>query len=115
MMCNHNAGERTLSEITSLLLETGWEVQEVHQFHESWLPQIVAIPSATYQGIADASPTKTLYDIEASPMMDTSAAGLMKFDEREDCRAISSIVERNCAARAVPDCTGIPTNEVQES
>jgi len=44
MLCNHNAGERTLDEFAKLLAETGWRIVEVHQMQQSWMPQIVAVP-----------------------------------------------------------------------
>ena len=93
MMCNHNAGERTLSEFTALLLEAGWKVQKVHQFYESWLPQIVAKPLDSYQRTPDASPTKTLCDSEMST--ETGATQSMSSDEYEGCRPFESSIEDN--------------------
>ena len=46
MLSNHNAGERTLGEFVQLLSQTGWKVVEVHAAHQSWMPQIVAVPVA---------------------------------------------------------------------
>ena len=46
MLSNHNAGERTLGEFVQLLSRTGWKVVEVHAAHQSWMPQIVAVPVA---------------------------------------------------------------------
>lgn len=80
MMCNHNAGERTLPEVMALLLEAGWGVQEVYQFHETWLPQIVAIPLVDYKQMVDASPAKTFYDSGLSSETDASNV----FDECEN-------------------------------
>ncbi|KLO05417.1 S-adenosyl-L-methionine-dependent methyltransferase [Schizopora paradoxa] len=47
MLCNHNAGERTLDEFDKLLAETGWRIVEVYQSHQSWMPQIVAVPNGS--------------------------------------------------------------------
>ncbi|KLO09938.1 S-adenosyl-L-methionine-dependent methyltransferase [Schizopora paradoxa] len=47
MLCNHNAGERTLDEFDRLLAETGWRIVEVYQSQQSWMPQIVAIPNGS--------------------------------------------------------------------
>ncbi|KAL6307776.1 O-methyltransferase [Sparassis latifolia] len=44
MLCNHNACERTLPEFAALLAQCRFEILEVHQAHQSWLPQIVAAP-----------------------------------------------------------------------
>ncbi len=47
MLCNHNAGERTLDEFAKLLAETGWRIVEVHQMQQSWMPQVVAVPDSS--------------------------------------------------------------------
>ncbi|KZT01060.1 S-adenosyl-L-methionine-dependent methyltransferase [Laetiporus sulphureus 93-53] len=44
MLSNHNACERTLPEFADLLGQAGFRIVEVHQAHQSWLPQIVAVP-----------------------------------------------------------------------
>ena len=64
MMCNHNAGERTYAEVVSLLSEAGWRVEEVHQFHETWLPQIVAVPIFTNEEVSFAKTAYSGYDAE---------------------------------------------------
>lgn len=46
MLANHNARERTLAAFAALLAKTGWAITEVHAASESWMPQIVAVPSA---------------------------------------------------------------------
>lgn len=57
MLNNHNAGERTLGEFVKLLSRTGWKVVEVHAAHQSWMPQIVAVPVAVSP--TAATPTAT--------------------------------------------------------
>ncbi|CCM00235.1 uncharacterized protein FIBRA_02264 [Fibroporia radiculosa] len=44
MLSNHNACERTVPEFAELLSQSGFRIVEVHQAHQSWLPQIVAVP-----------------------------------------------------------------------
>ena len=44
MLSNHNACERTVPEFAYLLSEAKFRIVEVHQAHQSWLPQIVAVP-----------------------------------------------------------------------
>ncbi|KAI0941969.1 hypothetical protein AcW1_009688 [Taiwanofungus camphoratus] len=44
MLSNHNACERTVPEFGGLLSQGGFRIVEVHQAHQSWLPQIVAVP-----------------------------------------------------------------------
>ncbi|KAH9947601.1 O-methyltransferase [Amylocystis lapponica] len=44
MLGNHNACERTVPEFADLLSQAGFRIVEVHQAHQSWLPQIVAVP-----------------------------------------------------------------------
>ncbi|GBE84991.1 4-O-methyltransferase 1 [Sparassis crispa] len=44
MLSNHNAMERTVPEFAELLSKTGFAIAEVHQAHQSWLPQIIAVP-----------------------------------------------------------------------
>lgn len=44
MLSNHNACERTVPEFAVLLSQAGFKIVEVHQAHQSWLPQIVAVP-----------------------------------------------------------------------
>ncbi|PCH35121.1 S-adenosyl-L-methionine-dependent methyltransferase [Wolfiporia cocos MD-104 SS10] len=44
MLSNHNACERTVPEFAALLSQAGFRIVEVHQAHQSWLPQIVAVP-----------------------------------------------------------------------
>ncbi|KAI0717310.1 S-adenosyl-L-methionine-dependent methyltransferase [Fomitopsis betulina] len=44
MLSNHNACERTVPEFAYLLSQAKFRIVEVHQAHQSWLPQIVAVP-----------------------------------------------------------------------
>ncbi|KZT70030.1 O-methyltransferase [Daedalea quercina L-15889] len=44
MLSNHNACERTVPEFADLLSQANFRIVEVHQAHQSWLPQIVAVP-----------------------------------------------------------------------
>ncbi|KAH9932971.1 O-methyltransferase [Fomitopsis serialis] len=44
MLSNHNACERTVPEFAYLLSQANFRIVEVHQAHQSWLPQVVAVP-----------------------------------------------------------------------
>ncbi|KAI0917536.1 hypothetical protein AcW2_007646 [Taiwanofungus camphoratus] len=44
MLSNLNACERIVPEFAGLLSQTGFRTVEVHQAHQSWLPQTVAVP-----------------------------------------------------------------------
>ncbi|KAI5117935.1 hypothetical protein M0805_009443 [Coniferiporia weirii] len=84
MLNNHNAGERTLPEFTRLLARTGWRVVAVHAAHESWMPQIVAVPvpvpgieiSVPVPTSATSSPT-----LVTSPVLGTNIEGAKELEE----------------------------------
>lgn len=75
MLNNHNAGERTLGEFVKLLSRTGWKVVEVHAAHQSWMPQIVAVPVAVSP--TAATPTATT----SSPQPGSQAAAVVSKTE----------------------------------
>ena len=72
MLNNHNAGERTLAAFKALLAGAGWRVIAVHAAHQSWMPQIVAVPGP----IPAVGP-------------DYSLPAARKVEEEEDTRAIA--------------------------